>query len=302
MIQDMSTPSKPVLGAPSFRNFTPSDYEAVCDFLIAINENGHRHINWNWARFEWMYEHPEFDKSLQNAIGLWEREGKIVALATYDMYFGEGFVATLPVYDFLFEEALEYAASKLNDENGFGMALNENDVQGIRRVEELDFVKAEQRESVMAFDLSCPLDASLPQGYRIVEPDFDEDYEAVSFTIYQGFDHGDDYEEFLKEQGPKTKKRVHLNPKLSLAVKNQKDEMVAYVCLWYLPNTDYAYLEPLCVIPSARGKGIAKALVYEGLRRVKEMGAKKVYVISDMPFYEKLGFQKESDYVFYWKR
>lgn len=47
-----------------FRNYTGSDYEALCSFLIALNENDDRNINWNWARLEWMIEHPEFDNSL----------------------------------------------------------------------------------------------------------------------------------------------------------------------------------------------------------------------------------------------
>ena len=53
-----------------FRHFSDADYEAVCDFLIALNRPDRMHINWNWARFEWMYEHPEFDKNTRDAIGL----------------------------------------------------------------------------------------------------------------------------------------------------------------------------------------------------------------------------------------
>ena len=36
----------------SFKNYTDSDYEALCDYLIALNENDDSHINWNWARLE----------------------------------------------------------------------------------------------------------------------------------------------------------------------------------------------------------------------------------------------------------
>ena len=39
-----------------FKNYTDSDYEALCSFLIALNENNDSHINWNWARLEWMIE------------------------------------------------------------------------------------------------------------------------------------------------------------------------------------------------------------------------------------------------------
>ena len=46
-----------------FKNYTKYDYEAVCDFLIELNRENQDHINWNWGRFEWMMEHPEFDKS-----------------------------------------------------------------------------------------------------------------------------------------------------------------------------------------------------------------------------------------------
>ena len=51
-----------------FKHFTDDDYEAVCDFLIELNAHDTSHINWNWARFEWMYEHPEFNKDLIESV------------------------------------------------------------------------------------------------------------------------------------------------------------------------------------------------------------------------------------------
>ena len=50
-----------------FKNYNNKDYEAVCDFLIELNRKNRNHINWNWARFEWMMEHPEFDKRLMES-------------------------------------------------------------------------------------------------------------------------------------------------------------------------------------------------------------------------------------------
>ena len=82
---------------------------------------------------------------------------------------------------------------------------------------------------------------------------------------------------------------------------NQSGENVAYCCLWYNEKTDYAYVEPVCTIPSYRGKGVAKALIYEALNRVKKLGAKQAYVISDMDFYKRLGFENDVHFTFYWK-
>lgn len=68
----------------AFKRYTKDDYEAVCRFLIELNERDRTHINWNWARFEWMVEYPEFDNSLISSIGLWiEGEDEVVGAAIY---------------------------------------------------------------------------------------------------------------------------------------------------------------------------------------------------------------------------
>lgn len=54
-----------------FRNFNRSYFEKVNEFLIALSMDNHTHINWNWARWEWMFFHPEFDKNSLDKIGLW---------------------------------------------------------------------------------------------------------------------------------------------------------------------------------------------------------------------------------------
>ncbi|HCA04796.1 MAG TPA: GNAT family N-acetyltransferase, partial [Ruminococcaceae bacterium] len=78
-------------------------------------------------------------------------------------------------------------------------------------------------------------------------------------------------------------------------------EYVSYCCLWYSDKTDYAYVEPVCTVPSCRGKGVAKAVIYEALNRAKSLGAKKAYVLSDMPFYKQLGFTADKHFSFLWK-
>ena len=104
-----------------FKHYNIEDYEAVCDFLIELNRENQNHINWNWARFEWLMEHPEFDKSLIDSIGLWLDGEKVVGAAIYDMYFGEAFCGALPGYSDLYDEILDYAYRNLKDENGLGI-------------------------------------------------------------------------------------------------------------------------------------------------------------------------------------
>jgi hypothetical protein len=67
-----------------FKHYSNEDYEAVCGFLIELNRENQNHINWNWGRFEWMMEHPEFDKSLMNSIGIWIDDDRVVGAAIKD--------------------------------------------------------------------------------------------------------------------------------------------------------------------------------------------------------------------------
>ena len=285
----------------AFKQYTKDDYEAVCRFLIELNERDRTHINWNWARFEWMMEHPEFDKSARSSIGLCWSDGKVVGAAIYDMYFGEAFCGVLPEYDALFPEILEYAWRELKDDAGLGIAICDDDLKEIEMAEAADFVRANQSEAVMKLDLDKPFSSELPKGLHFAELDQVKDAYALRWLFWQGFDHGTDRTEFEASEQIIPRIRPHFNRYLSVATADDAGEPVSYCCLWFYEGTDYAYVEPVCTVPSYRGKGVAKAVIYEALNRAKALGAKQAYVLSDMAFYEKLGFVTERQYSFYWK-
>lgn len=290
---------------PVFKHYTEYDYEAVCDFLIELNREKQHHINWNWGRFEWMMKHPEFDESLTGSIGLWTDGDQVVGAAIYDMYFGEAFVGVLPAYSALYPELLDYAYRELKDENGLGVAVCDNCADEMSVVKSAGFEIAEQTETVMRLDLDEALPVDLPDGLRLAELDPVKEPVAFQWLLWQGFDHGSDKAEFEKDGDvfPEIPVfRRHFDPSLSIAAKASDGEYVSYCCLWYAGKTDYAYVEPVCTVPSFRGKGVAKAVIYEALNRASSLGAKRAYVLSDMPFYENLGFRKDKHFTFFWKR
>ena len=284
-----------------FRNFKEEDYQAVCVFLKELNQADKKHINWNWARFEWMYEHPEFDKSAIGSIGLWYEHGKVVAAALYDMYFGEGFCGVLPGYMDLYGEVLTYACEHLRDESGFGFAIEDNDIEKIKAAEALGFSKADQTENIMSCSLNGKRAYTLETGLSIKEFDPGKNPYEFAWLLWQGFDHGQDKDEFEKSDEKKPQIRPNLKKELSLTAVNEKGDAVSYVCLWKDEETDYAYIEPVCTIPEYRGKGVAKSLLYEAFNRALDLGAKNAYVISDMDFYKRLDMDTDRHFTFYWK-
>lgn len=95
-----------------FRNFNRSYFEKVHEFLIELSMDDHTHINWNWARWEWMFFHPEFDKNSLDKIGLWFFHEDLVGVAIYDYYFGEAFFATKKGFEELEKDILDYMVEK----------------------------------------------------------------------------------------------------------------------------------------------------------------------------------------------
>lgn len=288
-----------------FKHYSNEDYEAVCNFLMEMNRENQNHINWNWARFEWMMEHPEFDKSLMDSIGLWMDDDRVVGAAIYDMYFGEAFCGVLPEYETLYPEILDYAYRELRDDNGLGIAICDESAKELEAAKQAGFSLAEQTETIMSIKLDNAFPVQLPDHFCITELDPTREPYAFQWLLWQGFDHGTDKAEFERDGDvfPEIPEfRKHFIPSLSIAAKNGGGEYVSYCCLWYSGKTDYAYVEPVCTVPSYRGKGVAKAVIYEALNRARSLGAKKAYVLSDMPFYEKLGFRKDKHFTFYWKK
>ncbi len=284
-----------------FRHFTDADYQAVCDFLIALNRGDRTHIHWNWARFEWMYEHPAFDKSKTDAIGLWIDGGRVVGAAIYDQYFGEAFIGVLPEYVGLYREVLKYAYGALKDETGLAIAISDGNTAEIEAAKAEGFLPIEQSETVMRIDLDHTFPTVLPDGFRLTHPDPVEQAEALQWLFWQGFDHGEDRAEFEREEEIVPRLRKHFRRELGPAAVDADGALAACCCLWLHDGTDYAYVEPVCTVPKHRGKGLAKALIYEAQNRARSLGAREAFVISDLPFYEKLGFRKAYHYTFYRK-
>ncbi|SDB49947.1 Predicted N-acetyltransferase YhbS [Ruminococcaceae bacterium FB2012] len=284
-----------------FRNFREQDHDSLFDFLVGLNSSDKRSINWNHARFEWMYRHPEFDKSLIDSIGLWTCGERIVGAAIYDMYFGEAFCGALKGYGHLYPEMIGYAYNNMCDDSGLAISVNDGDTEKKAALTDAGFQPVEQYETVMKHSLNGLPDVSLPAGFEITELDAAAQAYDLQWLLWQGFGHGNDRAEFESQAEISPLTRKNFDPRLSIAAVSETGEKAAYCCLWYDDRTDYAYIEPLCTLPQYRGKGLAKAILFEAMDRASALGAETAYVISDMEFYKKLGFEEFQHYTFYRK-
>ena len=77
-------------------------------------------------------------------------------------------------------------------------------------------------------------------------------------------------------------------------------EIASFMTVWYDDVTRCGYLEPVGTVPVHQRKGLVKAVIYEGLRRLKQLGgiygfvcgyshaAKRVYSGITGPAYDAL--------------
>ena len=101
------------------RPFDPrSDFTAIGEFLTGLYLPGNRDGNWFSAVWEYAYTHPWFDEGSVSRIGVWEADGRIVAVATYEFGLGEAFFHVRPGFEDLKPQMLDHAEANFPKEGG----------------------------------------------------------------------------------------------------------------------------------------------------------------------------------------
>ena len=82
---------------------------------------------------------------------------------------------------------------------------------------------------------------------------------------------------------------------LNLVAEAPDGSFACHVGVTYAEANGYGIFEPVCTHPDHRRKGLARGLMFEGLRRLKALGAADVYVgtgdaIAANELYESIGF------------
>jgi len=136
--------------------------------------------------------------------------------------------------------------------------------------------RADWQEIQRVRDLALPIpEAPVPEGYvvRAILAD-GEDLAKRGWATWRAF-HPDEPDE--KYEGWEWQRNVHKAPMyrrdLDLVVEAPSGEIAAFACLWYDDVTRAVYYEPVGTMPEYQRRGLAKAVIAEGMRRAKEMGA-----------------------------
>ena len=279
-----------------------SDYARVSAFLIAHHRPGNLDGNWLEPAWEYMHFHPALDSAILEKIGVWEEDGKIVAVVHPEWSLGEAFFQFRPAHRHLAAELLDYAEANLTGvsrQDGHRTLcayVNDNDPAFLALVQARGYQKdPDGTRPLYRFAIPDPFPViPLVAGFRLTSLAEEPDWAKVNRALWRGFNH--EGEPPMSDEELESRRRMFDTPKarrdLKIAVAAPDGAFVAFSGTFYEPTHRFAYVEPVATDPAYRRLGLGRAAVLEGVRRCAALGATVAYVGSDQAFYQAIGFEK----------
>ncbi len=285
------------------------DYYKIRAFLCStLLLHDRKQINWplyRWDYWRWHINANIFHFKLQECVFLWETEDNALAAVLNPDALGEAFLQIHPRYrsTALADEMLALAEQKFSTPRADGKAelrtwayaLDEPiKVALIHR----GYIKTETAE----YQRWQWLDRAIPdippaEGYTIRALGDDSELPARSWASWRAF-HPNEPDE--KYEGWEWYRNVQRAPTyrrdLDLVAVTINGEIAAFTTAWYDEVTKTGAFEPVGAQPQHQHKGLAKALLTEGLRRMQKLGVVMAYVSSyetaAHAAYESVGFKQ----------
>lgn len=279
-----------------FRNYAPepffsNDYREVRDFLIRINSKKIITPRMLWGAWDWAAP-PIWHQNISNKIGLWEDNGKLVALATYESGLGEGFLCLDESYSNLKSDLIIYAKENLHDNGKLVLSLPDGDNEFGRIAFTQGFRPTENMDRSLMLEISMLQPYSLPDGFSFVSMADDWNWYQYNRVMWRGFNHeGKPPYDDKTISGRKSLISIpSIKPEIRICVVAPDGNYVSHCGMWYQPEDFYCYVEPVVTDPEYRKMGLGKAVVLEAIKRCGKLGAKQAIVGSNQQFYFNIGF------------
>lgn len=272
-----------------------ADHMQIYQFMLEICLPGNR-CGAPAPFLEYALSSDWMDKSHTYLWRIWQDGGQIVGFCFTESPATDVYFCLRPGYEFLSGEMIAYADRYLSgkpDEKRLVLFRAQTELCNAAKLAGY----AIQSESCLYdYFFDKPLDYPLPEGFRFTAPDSVDAAKAAECCWYgfenEGTWNGDFDHCFRLMNAP------HATVQHHIAIESDHGEYVCYAGMWWTPENQLAYLEPLCTLPEHRRKGLAAAILSELARRMLPLGATRMTGGSN-PFYAAIGF-KPSVHCTYW--
>ena len=273
------------------------DYWRIRDFLRQVMIANHcREFSWSVARWDywWWFANPDLEKiSLGENVFIWETpDGQIAAVLNPE---GRGQVFLQRHPDFISPDLdaamIALAEDRLtapnqDDRRQLQIFVDSQDTalhqtltqRGFQRVDRPGEQEYQHRRLL---DLPLPPPIKLPD-YTIRPLGAGLEFLERCYASGLGF-HDDDIQAARDNRDhPDWYRHIQSAPlyrrDLDLVVIAPDGSVASFCTIWFDDVSRTAYFEPVATVPAHRQRGLGKAMMIEGLHRLKQMGCKVAFV------------------------
>lgn len=275
------------------------DFWNIREFLREVMLlNDRREFSWHVARLDYARWHGCVNCSklrMEDVLFLWEVENRIVAFAMAEGGFGNAHISVHPSFDTseLEEEMLSIAEKNLASIDEFGKHSLEiwSPAQNILRqqiAQNNGYSKADYIEQQWRRELSSPIpEVPIAPGYTIRALGDGVELLERCYASGLGFHEGDIKVAVENRNDPTWYRNIQNAPlyrrDLDLVAVSPSGAIASFCTIWFDDVTRTAYFEPVATVPEYRKLGLGKALLTEGLLRLKRLGALIAFVGGSSP-------------------
>ncbi len=282
------------------------DFQRVREFLIrTYGITGRPH---NWCLERWDYcryfvatmwgRDPQ---RWEDDIRVWESDsGQIVGVASHEARRGEVYLQIHPDHRSLENEMMAWAEEYLSvdrDDGKHRLSVRVYDYDTLRQamVENRGYQQIEHVEHRYRRSLVPPIpEPTVPEGYTVRSLREDDDLSRRCLALGRAFrDEPVDTDTYRTLQSA-----PGYRLDLDIVVVAPDASFAAVAIAWYDEANRIGMFEPVGTDPDHQRKGLGKALMYEGFRRLKKLGATLAYVgagtqIEASRLYRSVGFDED---------
>lgn len=281
--------------SPSSRPYRrEDDYWQMRDFLRRVFVlNGRRARSWHVMRLEYARWHTLLNiaqLTLADVATLWEADGELVAFLMPDGGRGEAHLCVDPRRQTreLEEEMLATAEEQLVEIKPDGTQslvvwAPADDALRPALLAERGYRKGDWPEYQWRRELDRPVaDAPLAPGYVLRSLGDGLELLERCYASGLGFHEGDIRVAVDNRDDPSWYRNIQTAPlyrrDLDLVAVAPDGAIAAFCTIWFDDVTRSACFEPVATVPAYQRRGLGKALLTEGLRRLQRMGATTAFV------------------------
>jgi GNAT superfamily N-acetyltransferase len=273
------------------------DYWRIHEFLRQVMlANNRREWSWHVARLDywWWFANPDLEKiAPEGVVFIWESRGEQIAAVLNPESRGQAFPQIHP--DFrtpgLEAEMIAVAEQRLTktDKDGrrslrFWLDSQDTSLQallaqrGFQRVDQPGQREYQHRRSL---DGSLP-EASPTPGYTLRS--MGDGLELLERCYASGLGFHDDDIHIARDNRDHPAWYHHIQSAplyrrdLDIVAVASDGSIASFCTVWFDDVSRTAYLEPVATVPAQRQRGLGRAVMVEGLHRLKRMGCEVAFV------------------------